>query len=181
MSRVAKKHIQVPEGIKLSIDGQKIDVSNSKLTLSHTVHESVSIIQAEEGLHFAPAANGTNWALAGTSRALVANMVEGLNVGYTVVIETVGVGYRVKLEGKKLIFTLGYSHPIEFTLPDNIEASVDKQVMLTLKSPIKALLGQTTANIIKLRKPNSYSGKGVRLRQGLKRIVKLKLKEVKKK
>lgn len=181
MSRVAKKLIQIPEGLNLAINGQKIEVSNSKLTLSHTVHDSVSINQSEDGLHFSPAEEDGNWALAGTSRALIANIVTGLSVGYTVVLETIGVGYRVKLEGRKLVFTLGYSHPIEYTIPENVEASVDKQVQLTLKSPVKALLGQMTANIIKLRKPNSYSGKGVQLKQGLKRIVKLKLKEVKKK
>tara|TARA_B100002019_G_C21115707_1_gene520741 strand:- start:102 stop:647 length:546 start_codon:yes stop_codon:yes gene_type:complete len=181
MSRVAKKLIQIPEGLNLAINGQKVEVSNSKLTLSHIVHDSVTINQSEDGLHFSPAKEGGNWALAGTSRALIANMVTGLSVGYTVVLETIGVGYRVKLEGRKLVFTLGYSHPIEYNLPENVEASVDKQVQLTLKSPVKALLGQVTANIIKLRKPNSYSGKGVQLKQGLKRIVKLKLKEVKKK
>ena len=108
-------------------------------------------------------------------------MVKGLKEGFTVVLETVGVGYRVKLEGSKLIFTLGYSHPIEYDLPEHIEASVDKQVTLTLKSPIRALLGQVCANIIKLRKPNSYSGKGVQLKVGLKRLRQRKLKEVKKK
>lgn len=181
MSRVAKNRIKVPDSIKLSVTGQKVEVSNAKLTLSHMVHESVIINQSEDGLHFSPTQQSSNWALAGTSRALVANMVTGLHTGYTVVLETLGVGYRVKLEGRKLVFTLGYSHPIEFPLPEHVEASVDKQVQLTLKSPIKALLGQVTANIIKLRKPNSYSGKGVQLKQGLKRIVQLKLKEVKKK
>ena len=108
-------------------------------------------------------------------------MVQGVTSPFSKDLLIEGVGFRATIKGAKIDLELGYSHPIEFALPDNIEASVDKQVMLTLKSPIKALLGQTTANIIKLRKPNSYSGKGVRLRQGLKRIVKLKLKEVKKK
>ena len=181
MSRVAKKIIKIPDSIKVAINGQKIDVSNSKLTLSHTVHNTVVINNDEEGLHFSPSKDAKNWALAGTSRALVANMVTGLSTGYEVVLETVGVGYRVKLEGRNLIFTLGYSHPVIYPLPEHVDASVDKQVQLTIKSPVKALLGQVTANIIALRPPNSYSGKGVQLKKGLKRLVKLKLKEVKKK
>ena len=181
MSRVAKKVIKIPSNINIAINGQKIDVSNSSLTLSHVVHDTVVINKVEEGLHFSPTEDAKNWALAGTSRALVANMVIGLTEGYEVILQTIGVGYRVKLEGRSLVFTLGYSHPVVFPLPDHVEASVDKQVQLTLKSPIKSLIGQVTANIIKLRKPNSYSGKGVQLKKGIKRIVKLKLKEVKKK
>jgi large subunit ribosomal protein L6 len=181
MSRVARKPIEVPEGITLSVEGQKVEVSNGKLTLNHVVHDDVVINHGDSGVHFSPSASAVNWALAGTSRALVANMVAGLHKSYEIELETVGVGYRVKQEGQKLVFTLGYSHPVEFLLPEHVEASVDKQVHLVIKSPIKALLGQTAANIIKLRKPDSYKGKGVQLKRGIKRLVKLKLKEVKKK
>ena len=181
MSRVAKSPIVLPAGISMQIKGQIVEVSNSKHTLSHTVHQDVVINQGENGVHFSPAEGIDNWALAGTSRALVANMVVGLSEGYTVVLELFGVGYRVKQEGQKLVFNLGYSHPVEFVLPDMVTASIEKQLELTLSSVDKHLLGQVSANIVRLRKPDAYKGKGVRTKKGLKRLVQLKLKEVKKK
>lgn len=181
MSRVAKSPVVLPAGVSMQIKGQIVEVSNSNHTLSHTVHQDVAINQGETGVHFSPVKGIDNWALAGTSRALVANMVTGLSTGYTVVLELFGVGYRVKQEGQKLIFNLGYSHPVEFVLPDMVTASIEKQLELTLKSVDKHLLGQVSANIVRLRKPDAYKGKGVRTKKGLKRLVQLKLKEVKKK
>ena len=176
MSRVAKNPVLIPNGLKVTLDGQNFSVTNGKHTLSHVVHESVKITDnGSEGFTFSPASD-VSWALSGTSRSLVANMVTGIHKGFTKELELVGVGYRVKQEGKNLVFTLGYSHPVIFPLPDLVEATIDKQTKLTIKSIDKQLLGQVAANIHKLRKPDAYKGKGVRMVG-----VQLKLKEVKKK
>lgn len=176
MSRVAKKPIQLPTGVELNVCGQDVTVKSSKGVLKHTVHQSVKIESSQNGFTFLPLSDSDNWALAGTTRALVANMVEGLSKGYTRELELVGVGYKVKAEGTILVFSLGYSHPIHFSLPEGVTASIDKQVLLTLTSADKQLLGQCAANIRKLRKPDAYKGKGVRAKW-----LTLKLKEVKKK
>jgi len=176
MSRVAKSPVVIPAGVQVAITGQHVKVSSGNKVLEHTVHDTVALSHADNQITFTPAANAENWALAGTSRALIANMVHGVSVGFTKELELVGVGYRVKQEGKNLVFTLGYSHPVVFALPDLVTADIDKQTKLTLKSIDKQLLGQIAAKIHELRKPDAYKGKGVRMVG-----VALKLKEVKKK
>ena len=177
MSRVAKKPIMTnTSGVNFEFTGQKITVSSSKASLAHEVHPSVCIKHTDDALTFEPVEHSDNWALAGTTRALVANMLIGVTTGYTKELELVGVGYRVKLEGRSLHFNLGYSHPIVYELPESIQASIEKQVTLTLTSHDKQALGQCAANIVSLRKPDAYKGKGVRYKH-----VPLKLKEVKKK
>ena len=177
MSRVAKKPIHyLNSGVDVSIENQTIKMKSPKGALEHVVHPTVMIEQQDNVLTFAPKSPQDTWALSGTTRALVSNMLEGLSKGYSKELELVGVGYRVKQEGNQLHFTLGYSHPIVYTLPEAVTAVVDKQVNLTLTSYDKHALGQCAANIIKLRKPDAYKGKGVRVKGKL-----LKLKEVKKK
>ena len=175
MSRVAKDPIVIPDGVQIDINDQHVTVKKGSVSLNHSVHDTVVINQADASITFHPS-NGNDWALAGTSRALVANMVHGVHAGFTKELELVGVGYRVKQEGRTLVFTLGYSHPINFPLPDNVDATIEKQTKLTLKSVDKQLVGQTAANIHRLRQPDAYKGKGVRMVG-----VQLKLKEVKKK
>lgn len=174
--RVAMNYIKVSSPTEISIEGQLVTVINAGKKLSHEVHSDVKIFNDDNGLYFKPAETAKNWALAGTSRALVANMIEGLEKGFSIDLDLVGVGYRVKQDGRKLIFTLGYSHPINFELPELVDAKIEKQTELKLTSIDKQLVGQVAANIISLRKPDSYKGKGVR-----RRGQKLKLKEVKKK
>ena len=176
MSRVAKSPVVIPVGVQVAITGQHVKISSGNKVLEHTVHDTVELSHADNQITFRPAVSAENWALAGTSRALVANMVHGVNIGFSKELELVGVGYRVKQEGKNLVFTLGYSHPVVFALPDLVTAEIDKQTKLTLKSIDKQLLGQIAAKIHELRKPDAYKGKGVRMVG-----VALKLKEVKKK
>ncbi|MEC8460773.1 MAG: 50S ribosomal protein L6 [Pseudomonadota bacterium] len=176
MSRVAKKDLQIPSGVDFIVKDQFVTVKKGSNQLSHTVHSTVKIQQTEKGYIFEPYDSNDTWALAGTTRAILANLVEGVANGYTKELELVGVGYRVKLEGNTLVFSLGYSHSINFPLPKNVAATVDKNVNLTLKSIDKQLLGQVAADIISLRKPDAYKGKGVRVKGKV-----LKLKEVKKK
>jgi large subunit ribosomal protein L6 len=101
-------------------------------------------------------------ALHGLTRSLIANMVHGVNDGFERKLEIVGIGYRAQLQGKNLQFSLGYSHPVVFPLPEGIQAEVERQVSITLRGADKALLGQTAAQIRALRKPNPYKGKGIR-------------------
>ena len=176
MSRVAKKKITVGGQLKLDILGQDIKVSNGKNEMHYTVHDSVQINNDENGLCFSPKIKTDSWAQSGTTRARVYNMVHGLSKGFSKQLELVGVGYRVKEEGRVLVFSLGYSHPIRFELPDAISVTIEKNVLLTLTSYDKHLLGQVCANIYDLRRPDPYKGKGVRIVGKV-----LKLREVKKK
>lgn len=178
MSRVAKKVITLPSGVDFSCNDGLMKVSSSGKTLSQALHETVQLTQTEAGLSFAPkneTARG-DWAMAGTMRALVANMVRGVTEGFKIDLQLVGVGYRAKLDGRKVVFTLGKSHPDVYELPELVDIKIEKDVNITLESINKQLLGQVAAEMVALRKPDAYKGKGVR-----KVGVVLKLKEVKKK
>jgi large subunit ribosomal protein L6 len=178
MSRVAKKIIAIPSGVDFSCRDGLISVSASGKTLTQPLHETVELAQTEQGLSFLPKQEGAraNWAMAGTMRALVANMLKGVTEGFKIELQLVGVGYRAKLDGRKVVFTLGKSHPDVYQLPDLVDVKIEKDVNMTLESINKQLLGQVAAEMVALRKPDAYKGKGVR-RVG----VVLKLKEVKKK
>lgn len=178
MSRVAKKEIVIPSGVTLNVENNTIMVSSGSKKLHQALCESVELKNEENKLTFSPADKSENacWAMAGTTRALVANMISGVTSGFSRQLQLVGVGYRAKLEGRKVVFTLGKSHPDVYHLPDLVDVSIEKDVTLTLTSINKQLLGQVAAEMMALRKPDAYKGKGVR-RVG----VALKLKEVKKK
>ena len=179
MSRVAKKEITIPSSVNFECANGVIKVSNGNKSLSQPLHPSVQMEKSDTGVSFSPIVHSGErecWAMAGTTRALVANMVKGVTEGFTIGLQLVGVGYRAKLEGRKVVFTLGKSHPDVFQLPDGVDVQIEKDVNMSLSSIDKQLLGQVAANMVALRKPDAYKGKGVR-RAG----VTLKLKEVKKK
>ena len=177
MSRVAKKLIETSKDLVVDHSADSLKVTKGNQSLSMVINSSVALVKEDDGFWFKPKSDSDSWAMAGTMRALANNMVEGLTKGFKKELELVGVGYRAKLEGRNLTLTLGYSHPIEYMVPDAIDCVIDKQVNITLSSIDKRLLGQVTADIIKFRKPDAYKGKGVRLKGG----KPLKLKEVKKK
>jgi len=178
MSRVAKKLISVPSSVTLSCENNLITVSNGNKKLSQPLHPTVELVRSDEGISFSPKdkSPNANWAMAGTTRALVANMITGVTDGFKVDLQLAGVGYRAKLQGRQVVFTLGKSHPDVFDVPEQVEVSIEKDVNLTLKSIDKQLVGQVAADMVSLRQPDAYKGKGVR-----KVGVPLKLKEVKKK
>tara|TARA_B100001989_G_scaffold251557_1_gene231020 strand:+ start:531 stop:1067 length:537 start_codon:yes stop_codon:yes gene_type:complete len=178
MSRVAKKEIAIPSGVQYDYTDGIITISNGNKVLKQSLHPEVEIVKTDSGLSFKPAdtSGRVHWAMAGTTRALVANMVKGVTEGFKIDLQLVGVGYRAKMDGRKVVFTLGKSHPDVFMLPEGIEISIEKDVNITLKSIDKQLLGQVAANMMALRKPDAYKGKGVRMVGKV-----LKLKEVKKK
>ncbi|MCL4558381.1 MAG: 50S ribosomal protein L6 [Deltaproteobacteria bacterium] len=164
MSRIGKKPIDIPGGVDVKLDGNTVRVKGPKGELHWSCPEAVSI-SLNEGKVLVKRAGDSKpeRSLHGLSRSLVANMVTGVSQGYQRVLEITGVGYRAQVQGNKIVFTLGYSHPVEFQLPPGISAAVDqKQTTLTLTGIDKQQVGQVAANIRALRPPDTYKGKGVR-------------------
>lgn len=163
MSRVAKSLIKLPSGVELKSEGQKLSVKGPKGELSLDVHELVSVAAEDGSIKVSPKSEDQNsWALAGTTRSLVNNMVIGVSVGYQKKLDLVGVGYRAQAKGNIVNLTLGFSHPVEYELPTGVNAETPTQTEILLSSIDKQLLGQTAANIRAFRPPEPYKGKGVR-------------------
>jgi large subunit ribosomal protein L6 len=160
MSRIGKKPIPLPSGVKVQI-GDQLEVSGPKGKLTVPIPSGISIEQGPGKLEIKRASD-SHAALHGLTRALTANAVQGVSGGFTRELDIVGIGYRADVKGKIATFTLGYSHPIEFLLPDGVDLKIDKQTHLVLTGHDKQLLGQVAANIRALRKPDPYKNKGVR-------------------
>ena len=163
MSRVAKSPVLIPDNVKLAIENGKVIVEGPKGKDELTVNKDISIIQEDNSITIKYDENiSSPVAIAGTTRALINNMVVGVNVGFEKKLELVGVGYRAKLNGNTLDLTLGFSHPIKHQLPENVTAETPSQTEIILKSHNKQLLGQTAAEIRAYRPPEPYKGKGVK-------------------
>ena len=164
MSRIGKKPIDIPAGVDVKLLGNLIKVKGPKGELQWSLPDGAKAFLAENKILVARENDlKKNRALHGLSRNLVANMVTGVTTGYQRVLEIVGVGYRAQVQGSKIIVALGYSHPIEFNLPDGITAAVDqKQTQITLTGIDKQKIGQIAANLKTLRKTDIYKGKGIR-------------------
>jgi large subunit ribosomal protein L6 len=163
MSRIAKSPVVVPAGVEVKIDGQSINVKGKNGHLSMDVHSSVSVSQEEDGLKFA-ALEGTklSLALSGTTRSLVNNMVVGVTEGFKKTLQLQGVGYRAAAKGKVLNLSLGFSHPIDYELPEGISAETPNVTTIILSGADKQVVGQVAAEIRAFRPPEPYKGKGVR-------------------
>jgi large subunit ribosomal protein L6 len=163
MSRIGKKPIPVPQGVKVLVDGNTVRVEGPKGQLSQRVPDSVSVnIESNVVTVGRSSDHRTVRALHGLTRSLLANMVHGVKDGFERKLEIVGIGYRAQLTGKNLQLALGYSHPVIFPLPDGVQAEVERQVSITLKGADKAQLGQVAAKLRALRKPDPYKGKGIK-------------------
>ena len=168
MSRIGKLPIPVPSGVDVQIAGataSTVTVKGPKGTLSHNVAAPITVGRADDGTIqvVRPDDNRISKSLHGLSRTLIANMVTGVTEGYEKKLEIVGVGYRVLSKGPtQLEFQLGYSHPIIFDAPEGITFTVETPTRLGVQGIDKQLVGETAANIRKLRKPEPYKGKGVR-------------------
>ena len=163
MSRVANNPVQIPAGVEIKIDGQAVNVKGAKGELAHEVHSSVEIKQEDGVLTFAPRNGGKEAnALAGTTRALLNNMVVGVTQGFEKKLTLVGVGYRAQAQGKTLNLSLGFSHPVEFAIPDGVTIETPSQTEVVVKGIDKQQIGQVAANIRAFRPPEPYKGKGVR-------------------
>ena len=164
MSRIGKLPIAVPSGVDVAIDGAQVTVKGPKGTLTHTVAAPITVEKTDGVLAVnRPDDERRSKALHGLTRTLVNNMVVGVTEGYEKKLEIVGVGYRVLSKGPtQLEFQLGYSHPITFNAPEGITFTVEGPTRLGVQGIDKQLVGETAANIRKLRKPEPYKGKGVR-------------------
>ena len=163
MSRVANNPVTLPSGVEIKLDGQRINVKGAKGTLELDVHYTVEVVQDEGGFTFIPrTSEKTARALAGTMRALVNNMVIGVSEGFEKKLVLQGVGYRAQAEGKQLNMRLGFSHPVEYQLPDGIDVQTPTQTEIVVSGISKQLVGQVSAEIRSFRPPEPYKGKGVR-------------------
>lgn len=169
MSRVGKQVIEIPEGVSVSVEGSIISVKGPKGTLSRTLHETVSVEQADgesgakKSLRVVSVSERAEHSrFHGLSRALVNNMVVGVSSGFEKKLLLNGVGYRAALSGKQLNLTLGYSHPVVFNIPEGVEIRVGKPTEISVAGIDKEKVGQVAAVIRAFRKPEPYHGKGVR-------------------
>lgn len=163
MSRIGKKPISLPAGVKVTVDGDTVTVQGSKGTLVQTLPEGITI-SLEDNQILVERANDNKQqrAFHGLSRALIANMVEGVTNGFEIKLELVGVGYRAQMQGKKLVISIGFSHPVEIDAPEGIEFEVPAPTRITIKGNDKQLVGNTAAHIRAIRKPEPYKGKGIK-------------------
>ena len=163
MSRIGKKPIRIPSGVKVQIEGATVRAEGPKGKLAQPVPAGLSARLENDALVITRVGDDRRVrALHGLARALVANMVAGVKDGFEKKLEIVGIGYRAQLQGRVIQLALGYSHPVIFPLPDGITAEIDKQTAITLRGADKALLGETAAKLRALRKPDPYKGKGVK-------------------
>ncbi|MCF7203885.1 50S ribosomal protein L6 [Pseudomonas oligotrophica] len=163
MSRVAKNPVKVPAGVEIKLVGQQLSVKGAKGALDLNVHPSVEVLEESGELRFA-ARNGDQQtrAMAGTTRALVNNMVIGVSQGFERKLQLVGVGYKAQAKGSVLSLALGFSHPIDYELPQGVTAETPSQTDILIKGIDKQLVGQVAAEIRDFRRPEPYKGKGVR-------------------
>lgn len=163
MSRVANSPVEIPKGVETKLSDTEISVKGSKGNLNLVLHSSVAVAQDGEILNIS-AKDGSRQAnaMAGTFRSLINNMCVGVSQGFEKKLELQGVGYRAKAEGKKINITVGYSHPINYELPEGVTADTPSQTEIVITGADKQLVGQVAAEIRDFRPPEPYKGKGIR-------------------
>ena len=163
MSRIAKAPVPVPKGVDVRLQDGRVMVKGAKGSLTLPLAAEVEVKSADGVLTFAPRSPSRQArALAGTIRSLVKNMVTGVSVGFEKRLELQGVGYRAQAQGRRLNLQLGFSHPVDYALPDGIEVETESQTQIVVKGIDKQLVGQVSAEIRAFRPPEPYKGKGVR-------------------
>src|SRR5260370_4833911 len=175
MSRIGRKPITIPKGVTVAIKDREVEVDGAKGVLKPLVTEGVTFRQEGDKL-IAERASDEQTALHGLARALANNAIQGVVQGFSKQMDVVGVGYKADVQGRKIVFALGYSHPIEFPLPEGIEVKAERlttngniqqyQTTLTVSGIDKQRLGQVCAEMHKLRKPDAYKGTGGRYADG---------------
>jgi len=161
MSRIAKAPVTVAKGVDVKIDGRHVSVKGSKGTMELDLHPTVSV-KLEDGVLTVTPADDSAWAMAGTMRALLGNMVSGVSEGFSKKLQLVGVGYRAQGKGKVLNLNLGFSHPIDYPVPEGITIETPSQTEIVVSGSDKQRVGQVAAEIRAFRPPEPYKGKGVR-------------------
>jgi large subunit ribosomal protein L6 len=161
MSRVGKRPVAIPDGVKVSYQDRKLSVKGPKGDLSRSINHDVELDIKDSRIYVTVSEGVKGTAMQGLTRTLVANMLKGVTKGFERVLEIIGVGYRVEMKSDVLTFALGYSHPVVFKLPGGITALIDKS-KVTLSGIDKELLGATAAKIRAFRSPEPYKGKGIK-------------------
>ncbi len=163
MSRIANAPVQIPAGVEISLSDTEVTVKGSKGTLTRNIHPDVNVSQEDSALKFAANVNSQPAvALAGTTRVLPSKMVIGVTEGFVKKLTLVGVGYRAKAQGNKLDLTLGFSHPVQYEVPEGITVETPSQTEIVVSGADKQTVGQVAAEIRAYRSPEPYKGKGVR-------------------
>ena len=164
MSRIAKAPINVPSGVSVDISGDQVKVKGSKGDLGLSVHEFVEVVQEDGSIQVKPRdeSDKAQWAMAGTFRALVSNMVTGVSDGFSKKLQLIGVGYRAQAKGDVLNLNLGFSHPVDYAVPEGITIETPSQTEIVVSGCDKQRVGQVAAEIRAYRPPEPYKGKGVR-------------------
>ena len=177
MSRIAKAPVELPQGTEFKLEGNVVTIKGSKGALSLELNSEVELKEEEGALKVAPR-SGSRFATAvtGTTRSLLANMVQGVTEGFERKLELVGVGYRAQAQGSKLNLTLGFSHPVVYEVPEGVSVETPSQTEIVIKGSDKQKVGQAAAEIRRFRPPEPYKGKGVRYSD-----ERVRLKEAKKK
>lgn len=165
-SRVGKRPVPLPKGVTATINGRQLEVKGPKGTLTRELNENVKVTLENNELHVVPRLHGRDGArFQGLVRSLVNGMVQGASTGYTKTLQLVGTGYRAELKGKVLNLSLGFSHPVNFPVPDGVKVEIpgdSKGTIIILTGADKEVMGQTAAKIRSFRPPEPYGGKGVR-------------------
>ena len=167
MSRIAKAPVVVPAGVEIRIEGNQLKAKGPKGELDFSIFNGIQIEQSEGALNVSIVSKNEREvkklvAMSGTTRAMVNNIVNGVSTGFEKTLNIVGVGYRAQAQGNKLNLTLGFSHPVEYVLPEGVTAETPSQTVIILKSADKQVLGQAAAEIRQFRPPEPYKGKGIR-------------------
>ena len=163
MSRIAKNPITLPSGVDVNISGAQVSVKGAKGNLQLLLHDDVKIAQENGKIQVAPRTDErSQWAMAGTFRALIGNMVTGVSSGFEKKLKLVGVGYRAQVKGKALNLNLGFSHPVDYPIPEGVSIVTPSQTEIVVSGCDKQKVGQVAAEIRAFRPPEPYKGKGVR-------------------
>jgi large subunit ribosomal protein L6 len=163
MSRIGKKPIDIPNGVEVTINGSHVVVKGPKGTLERTFHPDMTIkLENNQLVVERPSDERHHRALHGTTRSLLANMIEGVTKGFSKTLELVGVGYRAQKKGNTVVINVGYSHPVEVEQREGIELEVPAQNQIVVKGIDKQLVGAVAANIRAIREPEPYKGKGIK-------------------
>jgi large subunit ribosomal protein L6 len=163
LSRIGRKPIAIPQGVQIELNANTVKVTGPKGALTQTVHPDMKVIQEDNQLRVErPSDDKIHRSLHGLTRTLVANMVQGVTVGFTKALDVNGVGYRAAIQGKNLLLTMGYSHPIELQPLPGIEFEVPAANRIIVKGIDKQLVGQMAAQIRSVREPEPYKGKGIK-------------------
>ncbi|MFF2450198.1 50S ribosomal protein L6 [Neobacillus sp. NPDC058068] len=163
MSRIGKKPIEIPAGVTVTLNNNTVTVKGPKGELTRSFNPDITINIEENIITITrPSDVKEHRALHGTTRAVIANMIEGVSTGFTRNLELIGVGYRVQKQGNKLVLNVGYSHPVEFEPEAGLEIEVPSNTKITIKGTDKERVGELAANIRGVRPPEPYKGKGIR-------------------